>query len=145
MTMKNALIALIVLVVLGGAAALLFANNKDDTTTNTTPSTSTTPAPSNTSTPTADAEKTAILTYTDSGFSPSTVTVKAGGQVTVKNNSSSAIEVASDPHPVHTENPELNQDQLAAGESQTFTVTKTGTFGIHNHLDSSKTANITVQ
>src|SRR5437868_6984243 len=46
--------------------------------------------------------KTYEVTLTDSGFSPSDLTVKAGDTVTWKNQSSSAMWVASAMHPTHT-------------------------------------------
>jgi hypothetical protein len=85
------------------------------------------------------------MTYTTSGFSPATVTVKAGSQFTVKNTSSSPIQVDSNPHPVHTDNPQLNIGVINPGASASVVLTKTGTWGIHNHLDPSVMAHVVVQ
>jgi hypothetical protein len=41
--------------------------------------------------------------------------------------------------------PDLNVGLVAAGQSKTFIVTKTGTFGFHNHLNPSQKASITIQ
>lgn len=79
------------------------------------------------------------------GFSPSTTTVQAGSTVTFKNDSSRAIQVQSDPHPAHTDNPELNVGTIDAGSSKTITVTTVGDWGFHNHLNPSETGRITVQ
>jgi plastocyanin len=87
----------------------------------------------------------ATLTYTDSGFSPSSITVKSGDTVAITNNSSGPIEFDSDPHPVHTSDPELNIGTVDAGKTVTFKVSAKGTHGVHNHLDSSKTATVIVQ
>ncbi len=88
--------------------------------------------------PSAEAKDAVTITFTDSGFSPSTVTVKSGGKITWTNNSQSAIQVASNPHPTHTDNSELTNGgytlAVAAGASVTVTVTKTGSWGYHNHL-----------
>ena len=95
-------------------------------------------------TDTSNAEE-ATITYSNDCFSPGTMTVKAGTKVTVKNNSSRAIQFDSDPHPAHTDNRELNVDTIAAGRSDSFIATRTGTFGYHNHLNPSETGSITVQ
>jgi plastocyanin len=95
---------------------------------------------------TSDASKAAAtITYSASGFSPSTTTVKSGDIVAIKNTSSSEIQFDSDPHPVHTDNTELNAGAVAAGQTVTFTVTTRGTFGFHNHLNPSDTGTITIQ
>src|ERR1051326_866180 len=52
--------------------------------------------------------------YTSSGFSPSTLTVKAGDTVVFKNKSSSAFWPASDPHPTHTDYPGFDAKQPIA-------------------------------
>lgn len=91
---------------------------------------------------TAVAAEEVTITYTNNGYSPKTVTVKAGGKVTVKNDSSRNMQFDSDPHPAHTDNQELNAEVVKAGESETFTVMRTGTFGYHNHLNASETGTI---
>ncbi len=87
----------------------------------------------------------AVITYSDSGFSPSTITIKAGETVTVKNTSSRTIEFDSDPHPVHTDNRELNEGSIEPGKSGTVTISEAGTWGYHDHLDSSQTGTIVVE
>jgi len=84
------------------------------------------------------------ITYDGNGFSVSPSKVKAGGTVKVVNNSQSDMNFDSDPHPVHTDEPELNVGEVAPGQSKTFTVTKTGTWGFHNHLDPSQHGSLTV-
>ncbi len=86
----------------------------------------------------------ATITYDGNGFSPANVTVKSGDTVTVKNTSSQDVQFDSDPHPVHTDDPDLNLGSVAPGQSGSFKVTKTGSFGYHNHLDPSQTGNITI-
>ena len=87
----------------------------------------------------------ATITYGDAGFSPSVYKVKTNDSVRVANNSSRDLEFSSDDHPVHTDEPELNMKKLAPGESGTFTVTKTGTWGFHNHLDDRHTGSLEVE
>lgn len=93
----------------------------------------------------SDNSSSATITYTDSGFSPATLTVKAGTTVTIINTSSQTIQFDSDPHPAHTDDPELNVGTIAPGESKTFKATTTGTFGFHNHLDPNATGTLVVQ
>lgn len=85
------------------------------------------------------------ITYSDDGFSPSSVTVTAGSTVTIRNTSSHGMQFDSDPHPVHTNNPELNVGTVAAGQSMTFTPDIKGTFGYHNHLNASQKGTIVVE
>lgn len=84
------------------------------------------------------------ITYTDSGFYPSTYMVKSDGTVTVVNKSSHDLLFASGPHPAHNAEPELNMNILHAGQSGSFTVTKVGTWGFHNHLNDQDTGTLMV-
>lgn len=88
--------------------------------------------------------ETVTITYTDDGFSPSSYMIKVGGTVTVVNNSSHDLEFSSDNHPTHTKETELNMDILKPGKSGTFTVTKVGTWGFHNHLRDQDTGSLMV-
>ena len=66
---------------------------------------------------------------------PQTLTVPRGSQVTFINNDSRAHEMNSDPHPEHTNCPELNQvGHLEPGQSrQTGNLTIARTCGFHDH------------
>lgn len=89
----------------------------------------------------------ATVTYTDAGFSPSTLTVKEGTAVTFLNQSSRDMWIASDEHPTHTGYDGTNKDthcapgyagakpldECGTGASYTFIFSKAGTFGFHNH------------
>lgn len=86
----------------------------------------------------------ALITFTDEGFSPTTLTVKKGTVVTVDNKSTKPVQFSSDDHPTHTHNTEMNMKELAQGESGTFTAETVGTHGFHDHIDDSKTGTITV-
>jgi plastocyanin len=134
MNQKVLWIIIVAVVVIGGATGVYFAMQKDAG------------APSNTA-KTSDSSKPAsvTITYSDSGFSPSKVTVKAGDTVAIKNTSSSDVQFDSDPHPVHTDDEELNVGVVAPGQTSTFTVTTKGTFGYHNHLNPSDTGTIVIQ
>jgi plastocyanin len=103
-----------------------------------------------------------VITYTDTGFSPATVTVRVGDTVRFTNASSGGMWVGSDNHPTHTEYDDTSTrdhcvggvavrgafdecNASASGASWTFTFTKAGTFGYHNHTSAGKTGTIVVQ
>ena len=87
------------------------------------------------------------ITYDGTSFSPKTVTIKVGQSVTWVNQSSNQMWIASNPHPLHngydgtTEQQHCAPgytgaaplDECAANNSFTFTFTKVGTWGYHNH------------
>lgn len=74
------------------------------------------------------------VTYTETGFSPATLTIKNGDTVTFKNNSARTFWPASNDHPSHTIYPEFDPKQtIAAGSSWSFTFTKTGSWKYHDH------------
>lgn len=83
--------------------------------------------------------------YDQNGFSPEMLTSKVGEKMNIENKSSSTIEVNSDPHPSHTENPELNVGAIEPGATKSVTLTTTGTFGFHNHLQPDEKARVVVQ
>lgn len=87
----------------------------------------------------------ATITYNGSTFSLSSNTVPSGSAVKAVNDSSNELDLGSDPHPTHTDNPELNAGTIEPGHSKTFTLTKKGTWGFHNHFDPSQHAFITVK
>lgn len=87
----------------------------------------------------------AVITYSDSGFSPATMNAKVGQKVVIKNNSSSIVQVNSAPHPTHTLYPELNIGMIAASASGSTTFSKPGAYKYHNHLDASQNGTIVVE
>ena len=89
--------------------------------------------------------QTATITYSDTGFSPQSLTVKMGTPVTFINNSSGPMWVASAPHPQHTDYPEFNQlKSVEKGGEYTFTFDKVGTWKYHNHMNASSFGSVTV-
>lgn len=87
-----------------------------------------------------------IITYTDSGFSPSSLAIKNGQTVTFKNESTGDMWVASAPHPAHTDYPEFDAKKAYKNsESYSFTFTKVGTWKFHNHTKPSNFGSITVE
>lgn len=71
----------------------------------------------------------------DGRVSPATVTISPGGRVTMVNNHTQAHDMSSDPHPEHTQCPELNQwGFLTAGQTRTSGNMNTArTCGFHDH------------
>jgi len=110
-------------------------------------------SPSAPSAPTAvPSPKSATVTYTDQGFSPSEVTVAKGGRVTFINQSSRKMWVGSNVHPLHTgydgtptqqhcaagATPSFDEcAAVPAGGTYSFVFEKTGSWGYHNHALSS--------
>ena len=101
-------------------------------------SSSSAPTSPDTGTP---ASPSATITITSSGVSPKTVTISAGGQVTFINNASRTHNMQSDPHPEHTDCPELAQvGFLTPGQSRTSgNLNTVRTCGYHDHDDFSNT------
>jgi len=96
-------------------------------------SSSSTTSPTGGCTPSSD-PKTIVI---QSGqVCPSTITVARGSQVTMINNDSRVHEMDSDPHPEHTDCPELNQiGHLEVGQSRLSGNLNTARrCGFHDHL-----------
>jgi plastocyanin len=115
------------------------------------------PVPIITEAPTPVAGPTVV--YSDTGYSPSTITVPKGAIVTFVNQSSKKMWVASAQHPSHsvysgttrTEHcPDATNttfDQCVGGDQGTswsFTFDKAGTWKYHDHLDASKFGTVVV-
>lgn len=133
MNKKLVWIIVIVVILVGGAAGAYLMTQKNAG------------APSNSSTSDSNKSATATITFSSNGFSPSSVTVKSGDTVAIKNTSSDNLEFDSNPHPVHTDNQELNVGSVAPGQTMTFTVTTKGTYHYHDHLDANKGGTIVVE
>lgn len=87
-----------------------------------------------------------VVTYNGNFFSPTSVTLEAGGKITFVNNSTRVMQVSSDNHPTHTKNPELGTGPLtAAGSTYTVTLTKVGSWGYHDHNNTSAVGKIVVE
>ena len=100
-----------------------------------TPAAPTTPT-SPTNPPTGPNPSTATITIgADGRVSPSSVTIAPGGRVTMVNNHNQPHDMSSDPHPEHTQCPEMNQiGFLSAGQSRTSGNFNTArTCGFHDH------------
>ena len=99
-----------------------------------TPTTPTTPTSPSTNPTTAT-----ITIGADGRVSPVSVTIAPGGRVTMINNHNQSHDMSSDPHPEHTQCPELNQiGFLTSGQQRTsgnFNTVRTCGFHDHNLPD----------
>jgi plastocyanin len=108
-------------------------------------STPSTPTPNPTPTPGGS-----TFTITSSGVSPRSVTVAAGSRVTFVNNDSRPHDMASNPHPEHSDCPVINDvGFLQPGQSRTTGNLNTArTCGFHDHgmpLNTSLQGTIVIQ
>ena len=103
---------------------------------------------------------TVAVTYTDQGFSPTSVSIQKGETVTFVNQSSKAMWISSGVHPTHEvysgttlaqhcpDADNLTFDECEgtpSGQSWIFTFTKSGSWGYHNHLLARDKGMVTVQ
>jgi plastocyanin len=95
--------------------------------------------------PSAATQQQAVITLTQSGWSPATLTIKAGQTVIWNNKSGQEATVNSDPHPTHTDYPPLNLNSFQDGGTLSLTFPTAGTHGYHNHLNPSEKGTIIVQ
>ncbi|RME56614.1 hypothetical protein D6779_10310 [Candidatus Parcubacteria bacterium] len=101
----------------------------------------------------------AVITYTDEGFSPPTLTVQKGTKVVFENKSSREMWPASAVHPTHTVYPGSGIEKcgtpeastifdacggIAPGESWSFVFQEAGTWKYHDHLAPGNTGTIIV-
>lgn len=145
--MKNILIAAAVVIVIVAGVFLLTSDGEEAPVSEN----ETTSNQEQTTEPTAedDTQETSLaagptITYTNDGFDAQSYEAIAGSEVTIVNNSSDDLEFSSDNHPTHTINTELNTRSLSPGQSLKITVERTGTWGIHDHLNSQHTTTLIV-
>ncbi len=97
--------------------------------------------------------------YTSAGFSPESLSVPLGATVTFINQGTEEMWVGSDEHPTHTQYSGTNKDehcvngapsatsfdQCGVGSTYSFTFTKEGIWGYHNHRESDHHGTIVVE
>jgi plastocyanin len=78
-----------------------------------------------------------ITIGSNSAVSPADVTIRVGQSVTFVNNDSTGHQIASDPHPSHTDCPAINAlGTIGAGQTKlTNALTTARTCGFHDHND----------
>lgn len=94
------------------------------------------------------------VTYTQDGFSPSTLTIKKGDTVVFKNESQEGMWTASADHPTHAKYPTTGGcagstfdacKGITSGDSWSFQFDEKGGWTYHNHLNPGKTGKIIVE
>ena len=145
MNKTGVIIAVIALLVIGGGVFALTSNSDEPTSSTTQSSDQGSPSQNATDTTGDSTDSTNTITYTDDGFSPVSLTVAAGTTITVKNDSSGILQFSSNPHPEHTDEEDLNLKSLSPGKTATFTVSRTGSFGFHNHLNEEHDGTLVVE
>lgn len=136
--MKKITVIAVVLVVVAVGAFLLLSKNME---------TPTPPVALDTSSPQVAAvlNEQNIVTLSENGFSPASITVKVGESVVWENMSGSMATIDSNPHPVHTSYEPLNLGEFPDGRAISLTFSQAGTYNYHNHLNSSQTGTIIVE
>ena len=83
----------------------------------------------------------ATITITATGVSPQNVTVAAGSRVTFVNNDTRPHDMSSDPHPAHTDCPEITVGFMHPGQSATTqNLNRVRTCGFHDHNQDTNTS-----
>lgn len=163
MNTKKTLLTVVVLIVV--LVGWMFLRNKGSVevsspTPTISPTEKTTPVVTNNPSPTATPASSNIVIYTDSGYAANTITIKKGETVTWKNNSKFSMWTASAVHPTHKAYPGTNialcgTNTLVAifdackgydsGDSWSFKFDSVGTWGYHNHSNSSHWGKVVVE
>lgn len=90
---------------------------------------------------------TQAVTISSSGITPRTFTIDVGTVVTFQNQDSVSHQISSNPHPSHSDLPGFDL-VIGAGVSRSFTFSRAGNWGYHDHLspfDSKFQGTVTVQ
>lgn len=144
MTKNWTIIAVILVLVLVGLGYILSKRGQVNPPPTATPEVVVSPSSSISPSPTATISAT-IVKITSTGFSPQTVTIKAGDSVTWMNDDTAMHNVSSAPHPTHTAYPPLNLGNIAPGSSKSLTFPTAGTYKYHDHLNPSLTGSVIVE
>jgi plastocyanin len=140
--MRNSLVYGLAAALVVAATAVACGGGSSSPTTPTTPT-----SPTN---PTTPSDTATITIGADGRVSPASVTITRGGRVTMINNHNTTHDMSSDPHPDHTQCPELNQwGFMQPGQQRTsgnLNVARTCGFHDHNRdTDPNLKGTITIQ
>lgn len=95
-----------------------------------------------------------VIVYTNTGYSPNSINIKAGDTVTFKNESSQPMWTASAMHPTHTQYPTTGGcigstfdacQGVQPGSTWLFKFDLVGTWKYHNHLNPTHFGTIIVE
>ena len=158
--MKQLIILTIVAILMVGVVVFLFTRDKGETT-------MLSPTPSPTSSPVSEESllplptvSEVVVNYSDSGYSPATVTVKKGDTVVFDNKGSKMMWTASAMHPIHKVYPGSDIIKCGTslqvgifdacrgygpGELWEFKFNEQGTWKYHNHMQATHTGTIVVE
>ena len=100
---------------------------------------------STTATTSSQATQPTTVTLTQQGFSPQTITIKAGEKIIWLNKSGETATVNSDPHPIHNLYPILNLGEFPNNGKLELVISKAGKYTYHNHYQPSHRGTIIVQ
>jgi hypothetical protein len=98
------------------------------------------PSPSPSPQPSPGPSGGTIITITAAGVSPKNLVVARGSRVTFTNNGTIGYDMNSDPHPAHTDCPDISVGFVSPGQSKDTQVLNTArTCGYHDHNQPSNT------
>jgi len=83
----------------------------------------------------ADFTPDAVITRTNEGYEPDSITISVGDTVMFKNESGEFHWPASNVHPTHTIYSDFDpREPIAPSDTWSFTFTRVGTWGLHDHI-----------
>jgi len=85
------------------------------------------------------------VTLTNTGFTPATITVKAGDKVVWLNQSGGTATVHSAMHPTHLVYPKLNLGNFDVGGELSLVFDEVGTYKYHDHLNPTRFGTVVVE
>lgn len=137
-TSRNTILIVALVTVVAFVAGFLLKGGMDDNedVATPTPSVSVSPTLSATVPPPSYTPRLHTVTFTPTGVSPSSLTIRAGDAVRFRNDTAAEVWPASDPHPAHTGCVGFDSRRgLRFGEEYTLTFPTAKTCTYHSHLD----------
>lgn len=110
-----------------------------------TPKTTQTTTPVTTTTIAEKKPQQTIIEVTTEGFSPDTITVKAGTRVLWINTTNKTVSLNAADHPTHQVYPPLNLGRFGKNSSVQLVFDKIGTYEYHDHLNPDRKGTVVVE
>jgi plastocyanin len=86
------------------------------------------------------------VVYTDAGYTPDSITIKAGDMISFENNSKNELMVTFGEHDDHDTAPDKKtHPSVKPGETTMVTFPEAGTFNYHNHHDDEQEGSVVVE